>query len=61
MNIKTAGQLKCYAKCKECKKTFYKTYEWIYKRELNGRWLWYCSWTCYRKKAKMFDKKLRGE
>lgn len=61
MDIKSIGQLKYYAKCKECKKSFYKTYEWAYKREKCGRWIWYCSYSCYRKNANLFDKKLRGE
>lgn len=46
------------AKCAECGKKFMRTNDHVYKREDHGM-KWYCSYTCFRVKAKEYERKER--
>lgn len=39
-------------KCPVCGKTFYPLPEHVYTRFRKGKWLKFCSWTCFRKDEK---------
>lgn len=51
-------------KCPECKKRFERLSDrWAYKIRKDGKYLWLCSWRCYRDaEARLYPKQvLRGE
>lgn len=43
--------------CCVCKKLFFSTPEWVYKKRVRTKTIYYCSWTCYRKTEKAQEEK----
>ena len=55
----TQHELNLTSKCAQCGKAFLHTGEHVYKRTVGGRQLMYCSYTCFRVKAKEDERKAR--
>lgn len=55
----TQHELNLTSECAQCGKAFLHTGEHVYKRTVGGRQLMYCSYTCFRVKAKEDEKKER--